>query len=135
MDLVNWGGNYRYRAKALHEPESLDELRRIVARAASVRAIGTRHSFNGIGDAEELVSLARMPGGIRVDREKTAVLVPAGMTYGALAAELQREGLALHAMASLPHISVGGAIATGKANSRNSSLRAIACCRSSELFW
>ena len=34
------------------------------------------------------------------------------MTYGALAAELEREGLALANLASLPHISVAGAIAT-----------------------
>ncbi len=40
-------------------------------------------------------------------------VVPAGMTYGALAQTLHREGFALNAMASLPHISVGGAIATG----------------------
>lgn len=113
MDLVNWGGNYMYRARALHEPESLDELRRIVARASSIHAIGTRHSFNGIGDAGEVVSLAKMPGGVHIDRERMAVVVPAGMTYGTLATELHREGLALHAMASLPHISVGGAIATG----------------------
>ena len=29
----------------------------------SIHAIGTRHSFNAIGDADELVSLAKMPGG------------------------------------------------------------------------
>ncbi len=55
MELVNWAGSYVYRAKALHEPESMDELRRIVAHARSIRAVGTRHTFNDIGDAEELV--------------------------------------------------------------------------------
>ena len=35
------------------------------------------------------------------------------MTYGRLANELHEHGLALHNLASLPHISVGGAIATG----------------------
>lgn len=113
MDLVNWAGSYVYHAKALHEPETLDELRRVVARARSIRAIGTRHAFNDIGDAEELVSVAGLPGGVFLDRERMVAVVPAGMTYGALAQTLHREGVALHAMASLPHISVGGAIATG----------------------
>jgi alditol oxidase len=113
MDLVNWGGNYAYRAKALHEPASVDELRRVVAAATSIRAVGTRHSFNDIGDADELVSLARMPQGVHIDREAMVVVAPAGMTYGALAETLASDGLALHAMASLPHISVGGAIQTG----------------------
>jgi alditol oxidase len=35
------------------------------------------------------------------------------MTYAALAEALNRAGLALHSLASLPHISVAGAIATG----------------------
>ena len=35
------------------------------------------------------------------------------MTYGRLAPMLHERGLALHNLASLPHISVGGAIATG----------------------
>jgi len=38
--------------------------------------------------------------------------VEAGITYGALSQYLNREGFALHNMASLPHISVAGACAT-----------------------
>jgi alditol oxidase len=113
MNLMNWAGNYTYRAGALHEPDTLDDLRRVVSRAASIRALGTRHSFNDIGDAAELVSLGRLPGEIAIDQESMTVTVPAAMTYGALAVQLVENGLALHAMASLPHISVGGAIQTG----------------------
>lgn len=40
------------------------------------------------------------------------VTVGAGMRYGELAIRLQEEGLALHNLASLPHISVAGACAT-----------------------
>lgn len=124
MELVNWAGNYIYRARALHEPASLDELRRIVSRAGSIRAVGTRHAFTDIGDAAELVSIASLPGEVVVDREAMTATVPAGMTYGALARILVENGLALHAMASLPHISVGGAIQTGTHGSgdRNGSL-------------
>jgi xylitol oxidase len=124
MNLMNWAGNYAYRATRLHEPETMDELRRVVSRAESIRALGTRHAFNDVGDAAALVSLGRLPGDVVIDRDALTVTVPAGMTYGALAAELVSNGLALHAMASLPHISVGGAIQTGTHGSgdRNGSL-------------
>ena len=37
----------------------------------------------------------------------------AGLRYGEIAPRLHAEGLALHNLGSLPHISVGGAVATG----------------------
>jgi xylitol oxidase len=54
------------------------------------------------------------------------VTVGAGIRYGELARELEREGFALGNLASLPHISVGGAVATGTHGSgnRNRSLAA-----------
>jgi xylitol oxidase len=108
----NWSGNYHYRATAVHHPTSRDELRRIVAAASSVHALGSRHSFTAIGDATELVALDRMDDQITIDREASTVTVPAATTYAELAEALNREGLGLANMASLPHISVGGAIAT-----------------------
>ncbi len=110
MSRTNWGGNYTYRARAWHSPASLDELRSIAARAPSLRAVGSRHSFTDIGDAEELVSLEALPGGVVVG--DGVVEVGAGMTYSALAGALREPGLALHNLASLPHVSIGGAIAT-----------------------
>ena len=104
----NWAGNYRYRAERLHRPSSLDELQEIVARAERVRVLGSRHSFNEIADSDELVSLAGLPADVVA--EDTTVSFNAGLTYGDLAGEL--DGLALHNLASLPHISVAGAIAT-----------------------
>jgi alditol oxidase len=109
---VNWAGNYTYRAERLHRPSSLEQLRAIVAAAPRVRVLGTRHSFNDIGDSSELVTLAALPPDVVVDRAAGTVAFGAGITYGALAEALNREGLALHNLASLPHISVAGAIAT-----------------------
>jgi xylitol oxidase len=80
----------------------------VVAAAPRIRALGSRHSFSAIGEAPELVSLERMPADVAVEGD--AVSFSAGLTYGALALEL--DALALHNLASLPHISVGGAIAT-----------------------
>jgi alditol oxidase len=48
-----------------------------------------------------------------IDPERRTVTVGGATNYGVLAAHLQRNGWALHNMASLPHVSVAGAIATG----------------------
>jgi len=38
---------------SVHRPSTLEELQEIVAAARQVRAVGSRHSFNDIADAEE----------------------------------------------------------------------------------
>ena len=124
---TNWAGNLAYEASILHEPTSVDEVRRIVAGASSIRALGSRHSFNGIADGTaELLSTAALTGPVTIDRDRSTVTVGAGIRYGELARELEREGFALANLASLPHISVGGAVATGTHGSgkRNRSLAA-----------
>lgn len=111
--MRNWAGSHTYAARALHRPSTVDEVRAIVARARRVRVLGSRHSFTDIADSDELVALDGVPAAVEVDRAASTVTVGAGTTYGALARALHAEGLALHNLASLPHISVGGAIATG----------------------
>src|SRR5215203_5566808 len=110
--LANWSGNHTYGATQVHRPSSVDELRAIVARAPKIHAIGTRHCFNDIADSAELVTLDGIDPDIVIDRDAQTVTVNAGIRYGDLALALEREGWALHNMASLPHISVGGAVAT-----------------------
>ncbi len=110
---TNWAGNLRYRAAALEAPETVDDLRRLVAAAPRIRALGTRHSFNTLADTSRtLVSLARLPVLPEIDAEGSTVTVGAGVRYGELGQFLQGKGYALSNLASLPHISVGGAIAT-----------------------
>jgi alditol oxidase len=108
----NWGGNYRYRAAELHRPATLEELRGIVAAAPRLRVLGSRHSFTGIADSAELLSLDALPATPVVDHAARTVSVGAGTRYGELAEMLAAEGLALGNLASLPHISVAGAVAT-----------------------
>jgi xylitol oxidase len=110
---TNWSGNYTYGANVLHRPRMLGELQGLVAETQALRALGSRHSFTSIADSAELVALDGLPGEIEVDRAGQTVSVPGSTTYAALAEALNRDGLALHNMASLPHISVAGAIATG----------------------
>lgn len=110
----NWAGNLAYAASALAEPASVDELVRVVRETPRVKALGTRHCFNTIADTVGVaVSLARMPGEIAIDADRRIVRAPAGLRYGDLARALDAQGWALANLASLPHISLAGAIATG----------------------
>ena len=110
--LTNWSKNYSYRAATLHEPASLDELRALVATAPRLHALGSRHCFNDIADSAALVTLDGLPTLIEIDGERRTVRVGGGTRYGTLAARLHAAGWAVHNLASLPHISVAGAIAT-----------------------
>lgn len=110
----NWAGNIAYRAERLATPRSVDELAEVLADAGTVRVLGSRHSFNDIADTDGvLVSLAGLPGAPELDETRRIVRVPAGTRYGDLAPWLHERGWALGNLASLPHISVAGAVATG----------------------
>lgn len=109
---TNWSGFHAYEAAVLHHPTSVAEVQELVARAPRIRALGSRHSFSAMADSAELVSLDALPPDIRIDPDTETVSFSAGMLYGELGTALQAEGWALRNLASLPHISVAGAIAT-----------------------
>ena len=112
--LTNWAGNHTYGAPRVHRPATVEELQDVVAGAERVRALGSRHSFTDVADtAGDLVSTLDLPGTIEVDADHRQVRVGGGVLYGRLAEQLQQQGWALATMASLPHISVAGAVATG----------------------
>ncbi len=108
---TNWGGNVRYRAKRIEQPTTLEQLQQLCAGAEQVSVLGSRHSFSGIGDGAVLVDLSRLERPAVVDAD--LVTVSGSSTYATLSAELHAAERALHNLASLPHISVAGAIATG----------------------
>src|SRR5215831_18405442 len=108
----NWADNYTFSADRIHRPVSVAEVRSLVARASRVRAVGACHSFNDIADsAGELIDLSGIDPEFLIDARRGTVTVGGGTSYGVLAAHLHRAGWALHNMASLPHVSVAGAIA------------------------
>ncbi|MFI1536400.1 D-arabinono-1,4-lactone oxidase [Streptomyces anandii] len=114
--VTNWAGNIAYAAERLHRPESLDALRALVAGSAKVRVLGSGHSFNEIADPGAggvLLSTAALPAGTDVDTAARTVRVGGGVRYAELARRVHAHGLALANMASLPHISVAGSVATG----------------------
>jgi alditol oxidase len=111
---ANWAGNITFAAPEFFCPSTLSELRAVVGRARQVRVLGTGHSFNDMADSPGTqVSLADLPPEVDFDTSAALVRVPAGLSYAVLAARLDRQGFALRNMASLPHISVAGATATG----------------------
>ncbi|MER5578401.1 D-arabinono-1,4-lactone oxidase [Streptomyces massasporeus] len=114
--VTNWAGNITYAAKELHRPGSLTALRALVADGDRVRVLGSGHSFNEIaepGPEGVLLSLADLPPEVDVDTAARTVRVGGGVRYAELARRVHGQGLALHNMASLPHISVAGSVATG----------------------
>jgi xylitol oxidase len=54
-----------------------------------------------------------MPKIIDVDPQRMTATISAGLRYGDIVPALHAAGVALHNLASLPHISVAGAVATG----------------------
>jgi xylitol oxidase len=111
--LRNWAGNYTYSTQNLHCPDSVAAVQQLVKDLPHLRVLGSRHCFNGIADStEHLVSLEQLNQVISLDRENQTVTVGGGINYGQLCPYLQKNGFALHNLASLPHISIAGACAT-----------------------
>jgi alditol oxidase len=116
---TNWAGNVAFSAEVVNRPASVDEVQAVVAAAAAagrhVHAAGSRHSFSTVADVAaggDLVSTADLDRVVAIDRDAMTVTVEGGIRYGELSARLHAEGLALHNLPSLPHITVAGAVAT-----------------------
>jgi xylitol oxidase len=110
----NWAGNLTFSAARVHRPASLPELRTLVAGSRRVKALGSGHSFSDIADTDgDLVELSALPPEFELDSAAGTVRVAAAVRYAELARNLRAHGRALPNMASLPHISVAGSVATG----------------------
>jgi alditol oxidase len=108
----NWAGNITYSTDHVHTPANIDEVRFIVKSCNKLRAVGSRHSFNRIADSNQNQLSLEHLSQIDIDDNARTVTVGAGVKYGQLAPVIDARGFALHNLASLPHISVAGAIAT-----------------------
>ena len=110
---TNWAGNLTYHADHVYAPKSVSELQDAVRTCAKCRALGSRHSFNTIADSlTNQISLTHLDS-MEVDAAARKLTVGAGVRYGTFAPWLDAKGFAVHNLASLPHITVAGAIATG----------------------
>jgi len=111
--LVNWAGNYRYSTQRVTSANSVAQIQQFVRDHDRFKVLGTRHCFNGIADsADHFLSLREMKEVVNLDRAAAKVTIESGVSYGQLCPYLDRQGFALHNLASLPHISVAGACAT-----------------------
>lgn len=130
MPLRNWSENIRFESGPLHAPESVEALQEVVRASQKVRVLGARHSFNDAAaidaqadvdgtqkvarnDSWAYISLENLDAAVEFDHERGTVTCSGGITYGALCTIMHANGVALHNTASLPHITVAGACATG----------------------
>lgn len=110
---TNWAGNYTFKAPTLRLAGSVAEAQSIVAGARKVRILGSGHSFNDIADCDDVqLSLDGFNRVLSLDSDRRRVTVEGGIRYGDLAPVLHANGWALSNLASLPHISVAGAVMT-----------------------
>ncbi|MBD1366055.1 FAD-binding protein [Mucilaginibacter sp. ZT4R22] len=111
--LHNWAGNVTYSTGNVQYPKSVAEVQAIVKKHPKLKTLGTRHCFNTIADSkDDLLSTRDLNKVVSIDQKAKTVTVEAGIKYGELAPYLHQQGFALHNLASLPHISVGGSITT-----------------------
>ena len=130
MREQNWAGNYTYSTENIHRPNTLEQIQELVAQSPRIKALGSRHSFNSIADSNEnLLSLENFNRIVGLNSARRTVTVEAGIKYGSLSQWLHAQGFGLMNMASLPHISVGGACATATHGSgvRRANLAAAVC--------
>jgi xylitol oxidase len=115
---TNWAGNLTYHTDNLLIPKTVEETQSLVKSTPKLRALGTRHSFNTIADSTHAqISLQNLDSMVvnapTTDKAKPTVTVGPGVRYGTLAPWLDQQSFALHNLASLPHITVVGAVSTG----------------------
>ena len=111
--MKNWSGTVTFADSQTFAPSTVTDFSRVIAENPKVRARGSAHCFNAIADTDAIsVTFENLPHDLIINKDKQTVTVSAGIKYGELAVALEERGWALHNMASLPHISVAGAIAT-----------------------
>jgi len=112
--LRNWAGNYEYGTNKIYRAAGPDEIRKLLNSHDKLKVLGTRHCFNGIADSKDgFISLDALDQVENLDPAAQTVTVGSRIRYGQLAEYLHKKGWALRNLASLPHISVAGAISTG----------------------
>ncbi|PWK77158.1 xylitol oxidase [Mucilaginibacter oryzae] len=112
--LQNWSGNLAFSTANIFYPQTVEEVQQLVKKHRKIKVLGTRHCFNPIADSKDnLISSRDLNKILSLDKQNRTVTVEGGIKYGELAPYLHQEGFALHNLASLPHISVAGSIATG----------------------
>ena len=128
MKFSNWARTASCAPAAFAQPETEEELRRILLEAKRVKVVGGAHSWSDIACTDGvLVSLDKLCRVLSIEGDK--VTVEAGIRLQALNEALAQRGLALGVLGSIAQQSVAGAIATGTHGSgpRHGSLSSLVC--------
>jgi alditol oxidase len=111
--LKNWAENLQYSTDKVLYPSSVKEIQELIPKLDKARVLGSRHSFNTIADSvDQLIATSRLNGIVELDAANSQITVEGGIKYGELCHMVEEQGFAFHNLASLPHISVAGSIAT-----------------------
>ena len=111
--LSNWAGNVEYSTENLYKATTVEQIQQFVRKQNKLKVLGTRHCFNRIADSNnQFISVREINHVVSIDPEARTATVEGGISYGQLGPYLDSKGWALHNLASLPHISVAGAITT-----------------------
>lgn len=116
--VSNWSGTHEVRTRVFLQPETLDQLERIVKDAHEkkqrIRPVGSGLSPNGIGLTEAgMVNLGLMDKVLEVDKGKKRVRVQAGIRVQQLVDEIKEFGLTLQNFASIREQQIGGIMQVG----------------------
>jgi xylitol oxidase len=112
--LTNWAGNIEYSTDKVASANSVAAIQDFARKHDNFKTLGTRHCFNRIADSKQQLLTADFSARTPViDAAAPTITVGPGVRYGTIAPLLEAKGFALHNLASLPHISVAGAISTG----------------------
>lgn len=136
--LTNWAGNFEYGTDKIYSAKSVKEVQDFVRNRNKLKVLGTRHCFNKIADTtSEFLSLKPMDQVVKLEANAKTATIESGLSYGQLCPYLDREGWALHNLASLPHISVAGACSTATHDSgeKNGNLATAVCARNCQRQW
>jgi xylitol oxidase len=113
-NVTNWAGNHTFTAGRVVRPSTVEELRALIVETPMIKPVGTRHSFNDIADftGGTQVDVSGIDCPLEIDKDNGTVTVGAATRYGDLAGPLDAAGYALANLASLPHCTVAGSVAT-----------------------
>jgi L-gulonolactone oxidase len=116
--ISNWARTYSSSPRVLRHVDTVEELsaglREAAEQGARVRILGAAQSPSDIAMSDDYLLAVRGLNRIReIDRERCEVVAEAGITLGALAEALGREGLALPNLGSILRQTLGGAASTG----------------------
>ncbi|KAH0543256.1 hypothetical protein FGG08_002420 [Glutinoglossum americanum] len=113
-----WAKTFSSRPSLYIQPESQDEIRKIVTLARRCRrritVVGSRHSPSDLTCTSSwMVNLDKFNKVISVDEARKVVIMQSGIRLWQLSAELKKVGLAMPNLGSIDDQSIAGAIATG----------------------